>query len=87
MNPFDLRCKLLPCQKERIRVLYPGMTKGELASMFKVHRRTIDSIINPGCIKPPKTSSKETNLARVRKHRQRIKSMQSYIIRSNHIES
>ena len=49
-SPFlDKRCKLLPCQKERIVYLREteNLSQRKLAEIFKVSRRTIQFIIDP----------------------------------------
>ena len=48
-SPFlDKRCKMLPCQKERmIRLNQEGMSQRKLASMFNVSRRLVQFILDP----------------------------------------
>jgi len=45
---IDRRCKLLPCQKERMKSLWEqGMSQRNLASMFKVSRRLVQFTCMP----------------------------------------
>lgn len=48
-SPFlDRRCKLLPCQKERMKLLWEqGVSQRELAKMFNVSRRLVQFTCMP----------------------------------------
>ena len=48
-NPFlDRRCKLLPCQKERMKLLWEqGTSQRALAKMFNVSRRLVQFTCMP----------------------------------------